>query len=537
VTFGGVSLTGAQSGDYSLTIQSAASATITAKALNYTGISAANKTYNGNTTASLSGTAATLTAETAGSGSTSDGKPYTGDTVSFTTGTLTGTFASQTVANNIAVTVTSGVTLTAGGQSADYSVGSPSPALTANITQASSTTTASTASATYSVSGQNVTLNATVTSSAGTVNEGTVTFTVESGATVIGTATTSGTVSGGNASVSYALPAGQVVGTYTIQAVYNPAVNFATSSDSTHSLTINPGAASAYRISDAASGAPTAGVGDQLTITLVDQFGNTVTGFSGDKTLTFSGLSTADDGTLPTVTDKTGTAVNEGTSELITFASGVSSAGGILKAYKAETKTLNVTDSGSLSSTSTGGAGVSLTIANVAPVATDVAVTRTAGTRVAVLLTSLTNHWSDANHDLITLASVSATSTNSVTVTSNANFIIYPSTAPNVNDQISYTISDGHGGTGTGHVNITTTFFLTGQPGTLTSIVGSSVTVKFYGIANYTYITQRSTNMVSWVSISTNTVNSAGQPFTVTDTFSDLGSVPSSAYYRLEWQP
>ena len=103
--------------------------------MNYTGISAANKVYDGTTTASLSGTAAKLTAEAPG-GSTSDGAPYTGDTVSFTTGTLTGTFASKDVANGIAVTVTGGVTLAAGGQSANYSVGSPSPALAANITQA-----------------------------------------------------------------------------------------------------------------------------------------------------------------------------------------------------------------------------------------------------------------------------------------------------------------------------------------------------------------------------------------------------------------
>src|SRR5207244_3051933 len=91
--------------------------------------------------------------------------------------------------------------------------------------------------------------------------------------------------------------------------------------------------------------------------------GNTVTGFSGDKTLTFSGLSTSPSGTVPTVTSKTGAAVNEGTSELITFTNGVRSAGGILVAKKAEGPvTLNVSDSGALSSTSTGGTGVSLTV-------------------------------------------------------------------------------------------------------------------------------------------------------------------------------
>ena len=45
------------------------------------------------TTAALSGTAAGLSAEAPGAGSSSDGKPYTGDTVGFATEMLTGTFA------------------------------------------------------------------------------------------------------------------------------------------------------------------------------------------------------------------------------------------------------------------------------------------------------------------------------------------------------------------------------------------------------------------------------------------------------------
>src|SRR5205085_1452386 len=52
------------------------------------------------------------------------------------------------------------------------------------------------------------------------------------------------------------------------------------------------GVATAYRIT-AATSSPVAGASDALTIRLVDQFGNTVTSFTGDKTLTFSGLGTA----------------------------------------------------------------------------------------------------------------------------------------------------------------------------------------------------------------------------------------------------
>jgi hypothetical protein len=130
------------------------------------------------------------------------------------------------------------------------------------------------------------------------------------------------------------------------------------------SLTASPATANAYRIA-AASTTPTAGANDQLTLTLADQFGNTVTGFSGDKPLTFSGLGTSAAGNAPTVTDKTSTAVNEGTSELITFTNGVSTAGGNLVAKKAETATLAVTD-GTFSSTSTGGTGVSLSVSAAA---------------------------------------------------------------------------------------------------------------------------------------------------------------------------
>jgi hypothetical protein len=107
--------------------------TIVPKALDYTGISAANKPYDGNPTASLSGSASALMAEDPGTGSTTDGAPYTGDTVGFSTGTLTGTFASALPANGIAVTLTGGVTLE-GTDSGNYSVGLPAPLLTANIT-------------------------------------------------------------------------------------------------------------------------------------------------------------------------------------------------------------------------------------------------------------------------------------------------------------------------------------------------------------------------------------------------------------------
>jgi hypothetical protein len=90
---------------------------ITPKVLSVSGLSARNKNYDGTTSDSPTGTAALLTAEGAGSGTTTDGRPYSGDNVTLG-GTAIGTFASKDVADNISVTV-SGNTL-GGNQAGDY---------------------------------------------------------------------------------------------------------------------------------------------------------------------------------------------------------------------------------------------------------------------------------------------------------------------------------------------------------------------------------------------------------------------------------
>ena len=122
--------------NYTVTPVNNTSGVITAKTLFASGLSAANKTYDATTAAILSGTAALLSAEAAGS-STTDGKPYTGDTVSLTStasSAFTGTFSSKDVANGIVVKVT-GNSLT-GAQASDYALSSTDEengAVTANI--------------------------------------------------------------------------------------------------------------------------------------------------------------------------------------------------------------------------------------------------------------------------------------------------------------------------------------------------------------------------------------------------------------------
>ena len=190
-----------------------------------------------------------------------------------------------------------------------------------------------------------------------TSDSSTVTLTLSGGTFEGGTTTVTAAAANGVATFSNLKI--DAAGTYRLTATDGSLTSAISSS-----FTVSAAAASAYRIA-ATSATPTAGASDQLTLTLVDQFGNTVTSFSGDKPLTFSGLSTSATGNVPTVTSKTGSATNEGTSELITFTNGVSSAGGTLVAYKAQSATLSVTD-GTLTSASTGGTGVSLTVSAAA---------------------------------------------------------------------------------------------------------------------------------------------------------------------------
>jgi hypothetical protein len=103
------------------------SADITAAGLTVTGLSASNKTYDGGTGATLSGTAA-LSGVVAG------------DTVSLT-GTASGAFATASVGTNKPVTV-SGLSLT-GAQSGNYAL--TQPTLSADITAAGLTVTGITA--------------------------------------------------------------------------------------------------------------------------------------------------------------------------------------------------------------------------------------------------------------------------------------------------------------------------------------------------------------------------------------------------------
>ena len=174
-------------------------------------------------------------------------------------------------------------------------------------------------------------------------------------------------------------------------------------------------------------------------------------------------------------------------------------------------------------------------VTNHPPVAAPVSLSRTAGLSLKFALSNLATNWSDADGDTITLASINLTTTNGVSLTTNSTLIFYNSNS-SVNDQFTYTITDGQGGTNTGVVNIVVNPFVARFSSTVT-FTSNTANVMSSGIPGYTYITQRSTDLTTWVNVSTNTAAGNGS-ISATDDFSDLGgNPPPSAYYRLEWQP
>ncbi|MBW8865566.1 MAG: Ig-like domain repeat protein, partial [Verrucomicrobia bacterium] len=172
-------------------------------------------------------------------------------------------------------------------------------------------------------------------------------------------------------------------------------------------------------------------------------------------------------------------------------------------------------------------------VTNHPPVANNVSYYRGSVNTFKFKLSDLLTNTSDADGDTAALVSFS-TSTNGTMLTTNGAFNMYYN--PNlVNDQLTYTVSDGFGGSATGTITLTSQAFLTGQNASV-SVGGSTATVNFAGIPGYNYSVQRSTNLVDWTSILTTNAPSNGL-FKCVDDFSDLGVVPGSAYYRLQYNP
>jgi autotransporter-associated beta strand protein len=284
----------------------------------------------------------------------------------------------------------------------------------------------------------------------------------------------------------------------------------------------------------------TLGAGQTLTgLGATGTFAGSATLAAGAITLNYNGTPTltVTNGTLTlnnnslTVTNL-GTILNAGSYKLISAASS-GSVGAVAGAVGSST--VNVLGAGA-----SGGALTTLKIVggelylvvNHPPVANNVSYVRGSVNSWQIPVANLLTNASDVDiSDTLTLSSV-GTSTNGITLSIAGGYVSYLN-ANLVNDQFNYTVADGNGGSATGTVTLVAAPFTSGQSATVT-VSGSSATVGFAGIPGYKYEVQRSTNLLSWVTIQTTNAPGGGV-FSVTDNFSDLGTVPGSAYYRLSW--
>ena len=117
VTVAGLTISGAQAGDYSLT-QPTTTGNITPALLSITGVTGVNKVYDGTNTATLN------------TGSAALGGVFSGDTVTLIKTGAQGSFATKNVGSNISVSI-SGFTL-GGAQAGNYSVTQPSTSANIN---------------------------------------------------------------------------------------------------------------------------------------------------------------------------------------------------------------------------------------------------------------------------------------------------------------------------------------------------------------------------------------------------------------------
>ena len=172
---------------------------------------------------------------------------------------------------------------------------------------------------------------------------------------------------------------------------------------------------------------------------------------------------------------------------------------------------------------------------NTPPVAGTANYQRPAGTPLTIKITDLLTNATDADGDTITLASVSATSTNGATIMNDGTYLHYlpPSTNGDVADTFLYSVSDTFGATNQGTVMVSV--FTNNGPSVnitgMTTMPNGTALISFAGIPNRTYLIEATTNVsptIIWTTLSTNTAGTNGL-FQYNDT--DSTNFPTR-YYR-----
>jgi len=461
VTVSGLTLTGSAAANYTLTQPAGLTANISNATVTITsGITANNKTYDGTTTATISSNNVSLSGVVAGDTAN----------VALTTNGYTASFATASVANGKAVTV-SGLTLT-GSAAVNYNLTQPS-GLTANINAAPLTVTANNTNRSYGVANP-----AFTASYSGLVNS-------ETASLVQGTPGFSTSATSSSPVSSYAITPS--LGSLT-------ATNYSFTTFSNGTLTLTKAAATNV-VATSANPSPT---GSNVTLTA------TVTAVSPA-----SGTPT---GTVQFLAD--GSALGAPA----TLSGGVASLTTNGLAHGVHTITAQYAGDGNFTG-STNALSPTQTI-DSAPVAGSDVLVRYPTTGVKQRLTELLAGDSDPEGDAIHLYSVPAASAQGGTVNTNFGWVFYTGPAGYTNaDSFTYVISDGTlQTTGTVAVAIISDTNAAQNIEFSQNLGNGSTLTSFLGIPGRTYSIQSTTNLTTaaWQTLGTATANAAGQ-FQYTD--------------------
>lgn len=170
------------------------------------------------------------------------------------------------------------------------------------------------------------------------------------------------------------------------------------------------------------------------------------------------------------------------------------------------------------------------TLTYTLPVANNATYTRYAGNPLGISITNLLSNATDVSPSAVIALSSTGVSSNGVTLSTSSGFLLYQN--PNdVNDQFTYTVSDGFGGTASASVNVVISNSSVFGPTTpVISVPGGTVNITYTGIPGYSYSVNRSTNLLSgWTTIWTTNMP-VGGAFQFTDP-----NAPQPAFYQLLW--
>jgi GH25 family lysozyme M1 (1,4-beta-N-acetylmuramidase) len=152
------------------------------------------------------------------------------------------------------------------------------------------------------------------------------------------------------------------------------------------------------------------------------------------------------------------------------------------------------------------------------PVAGVALFTRMANSSLSIAISDLLTNATDPDGDALSLAGVSATSTNGAAVTISSGSVLYSPAQPDANlpDQFIYTVSDPFGGQASGPVLISVSGSVSNPPPTISGIhllPDGNEELDLLGSPNQLYYVQTTTNLMApvlWVTVSTNQADGTG---------------------------